>query len=127
MDYRRYVNHVVVGVAVAMLACAARAETIFVDAANCPGPGDGTGFDPYCSIQSAIDHAVNGDEIIVAPGAYVETINFWGKAVYLHSSAGAAMTIIHGGGSGPVVTCASGEGPDSLPTRPRTSEAAECG
>jgi pectin methylesterase-like acyl-CoA thioesterase len=60
--------------AVAMFS-SARAGTIYVDASNCPGPGDGTGFDPYCSIQSAIDHAVNGDEIIVAPGAYVETIN----------------------------------------------------
>jgi hypothetical protein len=86
--------------AVAMFS-SARAGTIYVDASNCPGPGDGTGFDPYCSIH-------------VAPGAYVETINFWGKAVYLHSSAGAAMTIIHGLGSGPVVRCDSGEGPGTV-------------
>ena len=39
----------------------AQAGTIFVDA-NCPG-GDGSIGDPYCSIQTAIDNAVDTDEV----------------------------------------------------------------
>ncbi len=54
----------------------AQADTIFVDAANCPGPGSGSERDPYCSLQTAIDNAVDTDEIVVAPGTYFETTNF---------------------------------------------------
>ena len=54
------------------------------------GPGD--------AIQDAIDAAKDGDEIIVAPGTYFETINFLGKAIWLHSSDGREMTIIDGTG-----------------------------
>ncbi len=46
----------------------AQAATIHVDVANCPGPGNGSEADPYCSIQTAIDNAVDTDEIVVAPG-----------------------------------------------------------
>ncbi len=46
----------VVGVACAIvLFSTAQSATIQVDAANCPGPGDGSELDPYCSIQTAID------------------------------------------------------------------------
>ena len=37
---------------------------IHVDADNCPEPGDGSELDPYCSIQTAIDNAVDTDEIV---------------------------------------------------------------
>lgn len=37
------------------------------------------------SIQAAINAAVNGDEIIVAPGRYLENINFLGKAITVRS------------------------------------------
>ena len=47
----------------------AQADTIHVDV-DCPGPGDGSEADPYCSIQTAIDNAVDTDEIVVAPGIY---------------------------------------------------------
>ncbi len=65
---------------------ASRATVIFVDVANCPGPGDGSELDPYCSIQTAIDNAVDTDEIVVAPGTYFETINFIGKSITLRPS-----------------------------------------
>ena len=58
----------------------AKADIIFVDA-DCPGPGNGSEAEPYCSIQTAIDNAVNTDEIVVAPGTYFETINILGKAI----------------------------------------------
>ena len=31
--------------------------TLFVDAANCPGPGDGSVGDPFCLIQDGINAA----------------------------------------------------------------------
>lgn len=56
------------------------------------------------TIQAAINAASNGDTVLVAPGTYNENINFNGKAITVTSSAGAAQTIIDGGGIGPVVT-----------------------
>ena len=58
----------------------ARADIINV------GPGD--------SIQDAIDIALAGDEIVVAPGTYFENIDLLGKAVTVRSSGGAAVTTI---------------------------------
>ncbi len=78
----------------------ANADLIFVDDDNCPGPGSGMEGDPYCSIQTAIDAAVDTDEIVVAPGTYFETINFLGKAVNLRSSGGPGATIIDAQSSG---------------------------
>ena len=71
------------------------------------------------SIQTAINAAVNGDVIIVAPGRYLENINFLGKAITVRSidpddQFVRQATIIDGGGSGSVVTCFSGEGPDTV-------------
>lgn len=80
-------------------------EIISVDAA---GGGD------FTSIQAAIDNAANGDEIVVAPGTYDEAINFYGKAVRLRSSGGAAVTTIDGTGHYHVVQCVSYEGRDTL-------------
>ena len=39
----------------------------------------------YATIQAGINASVDGDEIIVSPGTYVENINFEGKAVILGS------------------------------------------
>jgi len=86
----------------------AQADTIYVDV-NCPGPGNGSEADPYCSIQTAIDNAVDTDEVIVSPGTYFETIDFMGKAIWLHSSGGWDVTTIDAQQTGTVVTCASGE------------------
>jgi parallel beta-helix repeat protein len=66
------------------------------------------------TIQVAIDEAASGDTVLVAPGTYVERINFLGKAIAVTSEAGPAATIIDGGGDGVVVTFDSGEGPGAV-------------
>ncbi|MCZ6543319.1 MAG: right-handed parallel beta-helix repeat-containing protein [Planctomycetota bacterium] len=96
------------------LTVAVNGATIHVDAANCPGPGSGSVRDPYCSIQTAIDNAVDTDEVVVAAGTYFESINFLGKAIWLHSSDGAEVTVIDGTGFFHVVQCVSSEGPDTI-------------
>ncbi len=73
----------------------------------------------HATIQGAITASVNGDEIIVAPGTYNETINLMGKAITLRSidpndPAVVAATIIDALGAGTVVTCNSGEGLDTV-------------
>jgi hypothetical protein len=68
------------------------------------------------TIQAAINVAVAGDEIVVAPGIYSERINFSGvvgpalaKDITVRSSGGPAVTIIDatGVGAGAVVTMAN--------------------
>lgn len=56
------------------------------------------------TIQAGINVAKDGDTVLIAPGTYTENINFMGKAITVKSSKGAGVTIIDGGGIGPVVT-----------------------
>jgi hypothetical protein len=63
----------------------------------------------YSTIQAAIAAAVPGDTVEVAPGTYVERIDFLGKAIVVRSAQGAAATIIDGALAGTVVTFANGE------------------
>ncbi|MHC5004163.1 MAG: right-handed parallel beta-helix repeat-containing protein [Planctomycetota bacterium] len=71
-------------------------------------PGDSA------TIQGAIDIAVNGDEVVVAPGTYHEQIDFRGKAIVVRSSDGAASTIIDGDGTRRGVHVHFGEGLDTV-------------
>ena len=72
------------------------------------------------TIQDAIDHAVDGDDIVVGPGIYRERINFHGKAITIRSEAGAEQTLLDGASKergvkgGSTVTMTSGEGPGSI-------------
>ncbi|MFH1998404.1 MAG: right-handed parallel beta-helix repeat-containing protein, partial [Planctomycetota bacterium] len=71
--------------------------------------------DDYSSIQEAIDVAMNGDTVLVKPGTYLENIDFKGKAITVKSDQGASVTVVDGNGhNASVVTCNSGEGPDSV-------------
>src|SRR5215831_9548513 len=66
------------------------------------------------TIQSAINVATFGDTVIVAPGTYVENINFGGKAITITSESGPQVTIIDGRNADSVVSFISGEGRDSV-------------
>ncbi len=87
----------------AVCCAAGQAATITVPSVSAP------------TIQAAIGIAVNGDDILVAPGTYFESINFGGKAIWVHSAAGANVTIINGSTTtSPVARFVTGEGPASV-------------
>jgi Big-like domain-containing protein/parallel beta helix pectate lyase-like protein len=66
------------------------------------------------TIQLAINVAAFGDTVLVAPGIYVENINFGGKAITVRSESGPQDTIIDGGNADSVVVFTSGERRDSV-------------
>ena len=68
----------------------------------------------YATIQEAIVAAQTGDVVLVSPGTYSELIDFLGKTIAVRSTDGPAVTIIDGGGSGPIVTFQNLEGPGSV-------------
>jgi len=94
------------------------------DAVADPGPNnalvsdpveDGSTAHPFDSIQEAIDLAVTGDTVLVAPGTYFEIIDFAGKAITVESSDGRGVTFIDGDDlPGPVATFQNGEGLGSI-------------
>jgi parallel beta-helix repeat protein/predicted outer membrane repeat protein len=71
-------------------------------------PGD------HPTIQQAIDAAMDGDIVLVAPDTYAENINFLGKAITVRSEMGPEFTVIDGGQAGSVVTFDHTEGIQSV-------------
>lgn len=98
----------------ALLTGASLAGTVHVDATNPNCPGSGSQTDPFCSIQAGIQAAILGDTVLVAPGVYVETLDFLGKAITVESVAGPSTTIIDANFVGSCVTFASNEGRQSV-------------
>ena len=67
------------------------------------------------TIQTGIDLAMNGDTVLVAPGTYLEEIDYKGKAITVESEGGATVTTIDGEGEiGQTVVFHNAEGPDSI-------------
>ena len=64
----------------------------------------------YPTIQGAINAAATGDTVLVAPGTYVENINFSGKAITVTSEGGPEVTLLDGNQADSVVKFISGEG-----------------
>ncbi len=64
----------------------------------------------YPTIQAGIAAASDGDTVQVAPGTYVENIDFLNKAISVVSSAGPAVTVIDGNNQGSAVTINNGAG-----------------
>lgn len=64
----------------------------------------------YSTIQAAINAAVTGDVIRIAPGIYIGRIDLKGKGIRILGTAGRAQTFVLPNGSvGPVVSCVTGE------------------
>lgn len=78
------------------------------DAADLPVPGT------FATIQEAIVAAMPGDVVLVAPGTYLESIDFLGKAIVVRSSDGPQTTSIDANQLGHVVSFTSGETSDSI-------------
>ena len=78
---------------------AALATTASATAATIQVPGD------VATIQGAIAIAADGDEIVVSPGVYTESIDLLGKSLIIRSSGGAALTTIDATGQpAPAIT-----------------------
>jgi hypothetical protein len=83
------------------LAGAARADTYSIH----PTPGAGDFTSPAAALASPL--VGPGDVLEVAPGTYVGTFVI-DEPITLRSTAGAAVTVLDGGGSGPVIEVLAG-------------------
>ncbi len=100
--YAAHRHPVIILMLVAVCAASSRAAVWTVDP---DGGGD------FRTIQAAIAGAAAGDEIRVLPGTYAERLDFLGKDLWVHSTAGPDLTVITGetGGGPSLVTFAAGE------------------
>ncbi|MEM1453007.1 MAG: right-handed parallel beta-helix repeat-containing protein [Planctomycetota bacterium] len=100
-------------VALSALAAPASAQTTWFVDKTAPGPGTGTATDPYTRIQIAIDAptTLDGDEVLVRTGDYVETLDFAGKTLRIAPASPTDQVTVNPTSLGRAVTVASGEGP----------------
>jgi parallel beta helix pectate lyase-like protein/PKD domain-containing protein len=86
-----------------ILACVLALAAVSTEAAIIRVPADAL------TIQQAINVAVPGDTVLVAPGTYIENITFLGKAISVVSESGPSLTVIDGNHAGSVVVFTSAE------------------
>ncbi len=86
----------------------ATACPVYVDPTVTPG-GNGDMSDPYASILYAQTYRGSCDEILLEAGTYDEQLDFAGEELHIHSTSGAASTIIEPSVGLNVVTFDSGE------------------
>lgn len=103
---------ITIAIIISTLSAQAAAATLNVDGAD-SSCSDTTGT-PYCTIQAAIDAAVDTDTVLVMPDTYQENINFKGKAITVRSDQGPSVTIIDGGRNDTVAYFGNGETSDSV-------------
>ena len=58
----------------------------------------------FAAIQDAIDAALDGDQVCVSAGSYLENLDYLGKSLRIEGVDGPGATVIDGGGAGSVVT-----------------------
>ena len=88
---------------------------VVIGAFGCPLIRNVTQNTQFDTIQAAIDASVNGDEIVIPPARYIETLDLKGRAIRLRSRDGPDVTIIDASRlGGTVVTCSTGEEPDTV-------------
>jgi hypothetical protein len=77
---------------------------------------DPAGGGNFTTIQAALGdtRVINGDQVLVLAGTYVENINTLGKSILLKSESGALQTIVDGNASGSVMLFESSEGPSTI-------------
>ncbi|MEM7228398.1 MAG: choice-of-anchor Q domain-containing protein [Planctomycetota bacterium] len=69
----------------------------------------------YSSIQAAINASADGDEVVVAPGVYNESVNLMGKGIVVRGAEGAEATTIDATGwNNACMRITSGEGADTV-------------
>jgi len=113
-----------IGVLCLLVIAGAWGDGVCAQTSGCPGvsacvynqgcPAASTQVNPGQSIQAAIIAAAPGTTLCVNPGTYPGLIDFLGKPIRLISSGGPTLTILDGGGAGPVVTFSLAEGRDSI-------------
>jgi hypothetical protein len=67
----------------------------------------------YATIQAAINAAVNGQTILVAPGEYVGSFDYGFKRLVIRSESGAGVTTIRAN-NGVGIVMAGGQGPETV-------------
>ena len=70
----------------------------------------------YANVQAAIDAAASGDEVVISPGSYAESVDLLGKEITLRGSAPeddevVMATVLSAAGAAHVLSLTRGEGP----------------